>query len=377
MCSKEEDSKTENVVTAGFSSQRIAAMEDCLKACMSSVADFSSHLAKMSALLEEEKKKNADNTDRFQLEERLFLAELEISESKDSGILTGHKDASHGGAIYDEKRRIIVSVSADQNRCRDVFITHLADASHGSPERKPNLLPFACNYRRPVYDGDRYIYFTESTVGGGNGKLFGRLDLDSFKFDELPSLPSDPFKMFGGSYGGCFHQGIVFMVDIDAKLCGFDVKKGVWSRYNVTLPTTASAVPKPGTDLWGQYGTLLSDPKDEKYLYCLGINEKCGLYRIDLDSLAVIMLNPNPYNCGVYCSVLVRPFPESDNFVIVAQAQGGSWYMYSSKKNTWRELSKWNKEFVDLVKYYIVFANSTKTFYFHINGHLTWESVQL
>ena len=53
-----------------------------------------------------------------------------------------NEGATCGGAVFDDARHIIVSISYDANWCRDVFVTQLSDATHGTTTCKKNLVPF-------------------------------------------------------------------------------------------------------------------------------------------------------------------------------------------------------------------------------------------
>jgi len=300
------------------------------------------------------------------LEDRTFIGDILDSSSRDSGIPAGHTDAFHGGALYDETRNMIISVSQDSNKCRDVHVTHLGDRR---TEVRKNIIPFDCQFRVPMYDGQRFVYFTERARDNDDsvcGRRFGRMDLESLTFEELPPLPAEPFKTFAGTFHGCYHHGVIFMSDDECQICGYDIESGVWRRYGITLPIEG--------ERW-KHGTLLSDPNDEHHLYLLGSYSKPGLYRIDFKSFTCTLLSLTPGTVKCYDAVLVRSRPESSMFAIVAKT-GEKWHMYSSKSNKWKALD-WKGPGISWSRDFLVYCQKTKTFYYHIHGQPTWEMVQL
>ena len=171
------------------------------------------------------------------------------TKSKTTGIATGHEGATCGGAVFDDARHIIVSTSYGANWCRDVFVTQLSDATHGTTTCKKNLVPFSSTNHAPVFDGTKHVYFMERSNKDGNGHRFGRVDVDTWVFEELPQLPG---TKFGVVFAGCWHNGAVYAVDADKQLCAFDVAHNTWSRCGVQLPA-------PHDDVCVR---LLSNPHD-------------------------------------------------------------------------------------------------------------------
>jgi len=222
--------------------------------------------------LEEKVEDRALMSDVLELKDRAFIADILESSSKGSDIPAGDSSVFHGGAIFDDVRKQIISVYQNSNKCRDIFVTRLSDAGHGTLEVKRNVIPFDSNVRNPIYDGSRFVYFVQA--GWNNGAVlcarrFGRLDLESFTFEELPSLPPEPFKCFAPVFYGCYHYGVVFLADSDMHLCGYEVDKKTWRRFGIVLPLG-------GGEPW-KHGNLLSDPTDEKHLYFLGSYTKTGI----------------------------------------------------------------------------------------------------
>jgi len=297
------------------------------------------------------------------IEDELFLVQLQLSSSRDSGIPTGRTNALNGGAIYDDSRRIIVSVARAYNQGRDVFVTHLAEKS---TEVMKDKIPFVVRRKRPIYDGKQFVYFLESPDDKEKGRRFGRLNLDNFVFEELSPVPAEPFGRYSLATSGCFHQGVVFAADSRRQLCGYNVETKTWNEYHgIILPTGE-----------GEWGAIFSDTQ---HLYFgSGTEETRSLYRIDLDSRSLNRLSFVPTNPGAYNAFLIYNRPGADFFVYIVCLPNGTWYMYSSKTETWKPLSPWNGWSGGCaIDDFLVYAPSTKTIYYHINGHETWEMVQL
>lgn len=138
-------------------------------------------------------------------------------------------------------------------------------------------------------------------------------------------------------------------------------------EYRMTIPVCGGK----------QWGRLLSDPRDETHLYFIGINEKRGLYRINLATNSLVRICTAPEKIDEYNAVLVSSRPDYGGFVIVASVEGGSWFMYSSTKNSWKELTRWKPAHSGWILSYLVYAPSVKTFYYHVHGSETWEIVEI
>ena len=345
--------------------EKIRSLEEKMRSLEETLKQFMTIFAEQESRL-----RVVDN----ELKERAFIADVLESSSKESEIPTGDASAFHGGAVYDSVRKQIISVYQNSNKCRDVFVTHLTDATHGKTEVKKNVIPFETNVRNPIYDGSRFIYFIQA--GWDNGTVlsvrrFGRLDLESFIFEELPSLPNQPFKSFAPVFYGCYHHGVVFTCDYDMHLCGYEVEKKSWRRFGIVLPLS-------GGEPW-KHGNLLSDPSDEKHLYLLGSYTNTGIYRIDFDAYTCTLLSSAPRSSfRSYDATLVRPCSDSNTFVVIASMGGNDYHMYSSKTNKWKALPGWKGSGIaQHSRCFLVYAEDTKTFYYHIHGRKTWEVVQL
>jgi len=326
----------------------------------------------MTAFAEQESRLRAVENE---LKDRAFVSDVLESTSRNSEIPTGHSEVSHGGAMYDDVRNQIISISQESNRCRDIFVTHLTDATHGTTEVKKNVIPFNCDLRMPMYDGKRFAYITETGWDKHCCRRFGRLDLESFTFEELTSIPAEPYKMFAPCTYGCYHNGTLYMSDYESQLCGYDVEKKKWRRFGITLP---NAVDRRDGDGEGRHGVLMSDPNDDDHLYFIGSYVETGLYRIDFDEYTCTLMSKlPPGGHKSFDSLFVRPFPDSESFLVIVQTGGKEWHMYSSRTNKWKKLIGWAGPDQWCSRNFIVYANVTKTFYYHIKGHGHWEIVQL
>ena len=158
------------------------------------------------------------------------------------------------------------------------------------------------------------------------------------------------------------------MSDSESQLCRYDIERNEWGRCGITLPNGDG-------EPW-RHGTLLSDPSDEHHLYFLGSYTKPGLYRIDFESHTYSLLALAPGRVMAFDCILVRPRSESDIFAVVAAVEGKAWHVYSSKSNKWKALD-WKGPCNEWTRSYLVYAQTTKTFYYHIHGQPTFEIVQL
>jgi len=294
-----------------------------------------------------------------------------FTRSQPTEIPTAHGKIAAGGAIFDDRRRIIVSTAWEENRCCDIFITRFVDPIHGTSERLTGRAPFSSGDHPPIYDGERYVYFMEHSWGD-NGKRFGRLNLDSMSFEELK--PLDTGKKFAVVFSGCYHNGKIYGVESngepkvsESEIIEYNVSENKWSRTGIKFFSEKDHV------AW----RLLSDPLDKQHIYAINYCEGRGLYQIDLEahSYSLVQLLPVPSDAGTYDCLLIRENPA--HFYIIA-VFGGLWYYYSSQFNAWALLQwkkpagreGWNYN-------YLVFSTTTKTFYFHSKESLTWDAVQL
>lgn len=292
--------------------------------------------------------------------------QLAYTRSAPAALVTGHADARSGGAVLDDTRRRIVSVSDLAGKCRDVFVTTLADAQHGATVCRPGLVPFSSTNHAPVHDGGRYVYFMEYSFRDHAGTRFGRLDLDTLAFEELPPLPAG--SKFATTFSGCCHHGTVYAVDATPALCAYDPARRAWARFpDVRLPAEGEFVSV----------RLLADPQDApQLLYALGMAAKSGLYRVDIPRRAVSLLSapPVPYD-GTRDVALVRASPSE--FVVVAALAEGCWHAYSSKQKAWAALANWAPCKGVFNHNYLLYSSSLRAFFYHIHEHTSFEVVLL
>ena len=296
-------------------------------------------------------------------QERVFrLSTVEGTTSFSSDIPTGHVDASAAGAIYDSERNIIVSISWKSHNCRDVFVTHL---DNKTTEVKRMLVPFDCTSHAPVYDGSGYVYFMEKSYSDGRGTRFGRINLASFAFEELPRFHD---SLFAPTFSGCFHDGNVYVIDCYASLHCYDVSKKEWRRCNITVPVS---------DEENICVRLLSDPQGKgRYIYLMVDGDKNGLYCIDFEACIVNCLSvPSPGYDMLRDALLVEV--ESEEFIVIASCKNGAWYRFWSKSQKWLPLDGWKPFKGQYNHNYLVFSPRTLSFYYHIDEHDRWEVVRI
>ena len=231
----------------------------------------------------------------------MSLVYLATTSSLLSDLVTGHNDACCGGAIYDNIRNIIISVTNGYNGCRDVYVTYLND---GATKLKKELVPFSVTNHAPVYDGKKYVYFMEYSYQDGNGKRFGRIDLDTFVFEELPSLPD---MKFAATFSGCFHNENVYAVRNDSELCCYNVIERKWNCCDIKVPADNEDI----------CVRLLNDPHNESNcIYMMGYNSQGGLYCIDLDKHEVNLISKLPVIYDMLRDALLVQ-TESNEFIVV------------------------------------------------------------
>ena len=281
---------------------------------------------------------------------------IERTRSSTSQIKTGHNHASCCGAIYDSIRNIIVSVSSPSVGCRDLFVTDLDD---GTTELKKGIIPFYSDSHCPVYDGKQFLYFMEYSLKQGKGKRFGRINLDTFLFEELPQLPDSKFAV---TFGGCFHDGIIYAVDNDAELCCFNVTTRKWGYCGVDVPTEMDVVSV----------RLLNDAQNKSdYIHALGPG---GLYRIDVENNTIDLVSAVPITYDYLREALLIQ-TEPDEFIVVTALKNGAWYCFSSKDGSWTALSNWKPCKGSFSHNYLVYSPHALSFYYHIHESDKWEAV--
>ena len=321
-----------------------------------------------------------------------------------------------GGAIYDSKRRIIVSFTDEGGTIynlrqgtmrmetkKRIYVTRLRDADHGNTFFFNNDSWLSNSV--PIYDGEKYVFYF------GNDRNLHCLDLDTFQEGpKLAALPKDihvePFCV------SCFHQGKIY-VNGDNRLLIYDTDKNTW-EYNreISIPPNSR---------------LLSNPKDLDHIYCLyGGNRPCGweiyddglrrqgqqrqecvefvLCCIDLTRNTSSVLSKSKMNCSapkgcLFNDCLLVPLDHSE-FMIVAVLPEMKWHIFFSKTGSWIPLGTFfsvspgfidsgTREFYNgmrlvkveayrpVVHNYIVFAHDLKVFLRQHSLSATATSIKL
>lgn len=146
-----------------------------------------------------------------------------------SAIMTGGTSSCYG-SVYDQKRRIIVSVTGSNNNKTNLKLTTLAGDDEGVKGEIKNIegvIPFNSLYCRPMYDGNKYVYFTGSKDDSNN--CFGRINInriESKEFEMLPSLPDraeNSKRSFCSPSAGVYHLGKIYVMDSDCKIWRFSI----------------------------------------------------------------------------------------------------------------------------------------------------------
>ena len=278
-------------------------------------------------------------------------------------IETGGASTIHAGAVYDSKRDLIISLSTDAASRGTVRMTHFS--YHGVTEVKHEFLPKS-ECQAPVYDGTRYVYVFS---GYATMEQFGRIDLDTFKYESLPI--HYPEIEFAPLFIGCFHEGCVYAMDCLAELVCYNVGERKWLRCGIKLPVDAKYLSI----------ALLNDPKNKsRHFYALGRRNAGGLYRIDLDERVVTQISPIPELYDLRDALLLQD--NSGEFIVVTSlrnlgAKIMTWYYFSSKTGEWNVLRRWKPTDNLSGGNYLVYSPKAQSFYYHIHSSSFWETVHL
>lgn len=159
--------------------------------------------------------------------------------SVQSTISTGGSTANYG-SVYDQRRRVIISVTGTQNEKTNLKLTRLTGKGTDLKSIMKDIqevVPFSSANVRPIYDGSRYIYFVGTKSDSKNN--FGRINIEKIEsktFEELPSLPDrakDSKRSFSFPSAGVYHFGNVYLIDSDYKLWRFTVS--VTRNFKISL----------------------------------------------------------------------------------------------------------------------------------------------
>lgn len=188
--------------------------------------------------IDEEKEKLKSLVDKFIIAKKIIstqpkypinfekLAELK---SAPSTIATGGTSSSYG-SVYDQRKRIIVSITGTNNNNTSLKLTTLSGSGKelkGEIKIIEEVVPFNSLNCRPIYDGNKYIYFTGSKNDSYN--MFGRINInriESKEFEMLPNLPDkaeNSKRSFYNPSAGVYHFGKIYLMDSECKLWRFSV----------------------------------------------------------------------------------------------------------------------------------------------------------
>lgn len=139
--------------------------------------------------------------------------------STPSMITTGGTQSCYG-SVFDQKRRLIISIIGQNGYTTNLkFTTLTGNESELKSDIKQieSFIPFISLNCRPIYDGNKYVYFTGLTNDSCNN--FGRLNLnriESKEFEMLPNLPDKGENMkrsFLNPSAGVYHFGKIYIMD--------------------------------------------------------------------------------------------------------------------------------------------------------------------
>lgn len=141
---------------------------------------------------------------------------------------------SNYGSVYDQKRKIVVSVTGSNEEKTGLMITEIksdGEELEYDIKKAEDVIPFDSTNVRPIYDGIRYIYFVG--IKGGMGNKFGRIHIEKIKkgtFEELPSLPDkekDVKRQFAFPSGGVYHFGKIYIQDSECRIWQFSISVSI------------------------------------------------------------------------------------------------------------------------------------------------------
>ena len=203
------------------------------------------------------------------------------------------------------------------------------------------------------------MYFTESSIKLNIGHRFGFLNTRTKEFELLPKLPSPGFGIW---FSGCWHCGVVYVVDKSMQLRGFDVANNKWTQCGISLPQA-----RPGV-------RLLSNPHDTRHIYAMV--QGSGLYMIDLVDASVELFTMPPVRYDLLREALLIGC-DAERFVLVVALRNGMWYSYKSYTDTWCRLEHWKPTKKKSNRNMVVFSPSARCVYYMVDSFYKWFVVSL
>jgi len=248
------------------------------------------------------------------------LDRLRESRSAQSLIPTVEASSHDGSAFYDPGRNIIVAVSGNGNNCRDVCVTTVTDGTHGTTIRRADIIPFGSHGQYPIFDGVRYAYFCQSEDDDNN--RFGRLDLDNWTFEDLPSIPGS-FKEF---CSGCCALGKIYAITDEDRMLEFDPATRAWNATPLHIRNECR---------------LLADPLNSGVFYALESNGG-GFFEIDGATFAKTLISSpeDELDLNQNGEALIVALPDMSRVLFTCLS--GTWWCYLFERNEWIQLEHWD-----------------------------------
>ena len=287
-------------------------------------------------------------------------AALETTRSAQSTAATGAASSHDGSAFYDPVRELVVSVSGNEDNCRTVLVMDVrGGVAAARTVRHENAVPFGSHGQYPVYDGRQYAYFLESESGDNN--RFGRLDLDTLRFEELPPLPEDTsFREFCSA---AIVGTRLYAVTDESHLVAFDTDARTWAPTPVALDGSCRLLADPaGGD--GDGATL--------YVLCEGTR---GLFAVDpvAGTRRLVADVPEAFDLGQNGEALLVALPDLSRLLFASLCN--TWYCYDFEHARWTRLSGWAETRNGSAHLVILPAGPTALY--HIDEESTWQTVDL
>lgn len=281
---------------------------------------------------------------------------LETTHSVRSTIATGAESSHDGSAFYDAVREAVVSVSGNEDNCRTVMVMDVrGGVADARTVRHENAVPYRSHGQYPVYDGRQYAYFLESESGDNN--RFGRLDLDTLRFEELPALADGSFREF---CSGCVVGDRLYAVDDESRVVAYDIDARTWHQTPVVFDGSCRLLADPVAD------------DDTLYALCEGTR---GLYAVDLaaGTRRHVADVPESFDLGQNGEALLVARPDLSRLLFASLCN--TWYCYDFERARWDRLPAWAETRNGSAHLVIVPAGPTALY--HIDEESTWQTVDL
>jgi len=231
-------------------------------------------------------------------------------------------DSAEGGSVFIPELNMIISNSAEKNNGRTLLFTTIHNKESVSKETKSDAVAFRCGGMYPAFDGHDHVYFFQANEGSSN--KFGRLDVNTRKFETLADLPAGSFLPHTSAAANPQH---IYMMDNKMEIWDYCVDLDTWSNTHIRLEKPAR---------------LFFDPIDLDTIVAFCADEE-GIYVIDVEAHTTTKLATPPKKFSLKNNrdaFFARVSPEQ--FFIFTYLDDG-WYLFDSKDKSWSQFENWEK----------------------------------